>query len=75
LIFGNLNLLETSGPVQTCKGIALPLQHILWIHYKKQLLTGYARDCSLKTEACTVEKYQEEQACDDADDDDNNNNN
>ena len=26
LISGNLNLLETSGPVQTCKGIALLLQ-------------------------------------------------
>jgi len=27
---GGLNLLEPSGPVQTCKGIALPLAYLQW---------------------------------------------
>jgi len=29
LKFGSLNLLEPSGPVQTCTGIALPLYIVL----------------------------------------------
>jgi len=29
LIYGSLNLLETSGPVQVCTGIALPFTDLL----------------------------------------------
>ena len=30
---GNLNLLETSGPVQACNGIAVPLHFTLMVGY------------------------------------------
>jgi len=43
---GSLNLLEPSGPVQTCNGIALPLYDVLFGLVSKEDLepfTGYMR--------------------------------
>ena len=42
---GSLNLLETSGPVQACNGIALPLSISTWV--AEQLLVSQ-RLCSIE---------------------------
>ena len=50
LKYGSLNLLEPSGPVQDCMGVALPLLEFIWLY----LLTGMGPSfeiCILRTQA------------------------
>ena len=50
---GSLNLLEPSGPVQTCNGIALPL---LFFQGRFSEVTTHWKEYS-KTKKCTLETY------------------
>jgi len=49
---GSLNLLESSGPVQACNGIALPLPLVISIHCKLPL-----RKDMLKSGCAQVKDY------------------
>ena len=43
---GNLNLLESSGPIQACSGIALPLLILEHMPCARNTLTGSRRVCT-----------------------------